>query len=136
PLALWPPLWSRPPAPRSSRQKSPLRLKTQLAGLGFECVTVRHYHRTLPRFRLPPPAPRRLRALPERLGEGLCNAGYILVAKKRVSTLIPIRPRWRYVSRWKAQGVASPSSPRTKGSRRQLSTRTTAASTSDLQNCG
>jgi len=74
---------------------STLRLKDWLALLGFDTVLVQHYF-----FR--PPLQnegimRRLSAM-ERLGERfwpLLGGGYLLVAKKRVATLTPIKPRWR-----------------------------------------
>ncbi len=74
---------------------STLRLRDWLALLGFDTVLVRHYF-----FR--PPLQnegimRRLRKF-ERAGERLWSpfgGGYLLVAKKRVTTLTPIKPRWR-----------------------------------------
>lgn len=74
---------------------STLRLRDWLALLGFDTVLVRHYF-----FR--PPLQndgimRRLSFL-ERAGGRfwpLFGGGYLLVAKKRVATLTPIKPRWR-----------------------------------------
>jgi len=74
---------------------STLRLKDWLALLGFDTVLVQHYF-----FR--PPLQnegimRRLSIL-ERGGSRYGSpfgGGYLLVAKKRVSTLTPIKPRWR-----------------------------------------
>ncbi len=73
---------------------STLRLRDWLALLGFDTALVRPYF-----FR--PPLQnerimRRLNAL-ERAGERfpLPGGGYLLVAKKRVTTLTPIKPRWR-----------------------------------------
>jgi SAM-dependent methyltransferase len=74
---------------------STFRIKDWLALLGFDTVLVRHYF-----FR--PPLQndgimQRLTAL-ERGGERfwpLLGGGYLVVAKKRVATLTPIKPRWR-----------------------------------------
>lgn len=74
---------------------STLRIKDWLALLGFDTVLVQHYF-----FR--PPLQndgimRRLSSL-ERGGKRFWppfGGAYLLVAKKRVSTLTPIRPRWR-----------------------------------------
>lgn len=74
---------------------STLRLKDWLALLGFDTVLVQHYF-----FR--PPLKndgimQRLTAL-ERWGERFwppLGGGYLMVAKKRVATLTPIKPRWR-----------------------------------------
>ena len=35
------------------------------------------------------------------------GAGYVLVAKKRVSTLTPVKPRWRPRRRMPAEGVVN-----------------------------
>jgi len=70
------------------------RLRSWLALLGLEAVSV-HYHS----YRLPqrePQTPERLASL-ETLGRRYCRplgGGYVLLAKKRVSTLTPIGPRW------------------------------------------
>jgi SAM-dependent methyltransferase len=74
---------------------STLRLKDWLALLGFDTVLVQHYF-----FR--PPLQhdgimRRLGVM-ERGGERFWSpfgGAYLLVAKKRVATLTPIKPRWR-----------------------------------------
>ena len=74
---------------------STLRLRDWLALLGFDTVLVRHYF-----FR--PPLQndgimRRLSVL-DRAGARfwpLFGGGYMLVARKRVATLTPIKPRWR-----------------------------------------
>lgn len=74
---------------------STMRLRDWLSLLGFETVVQRHY------FYRPPFTGsgllRRL-ALLERWGRRfwpLLGGGYMLVARKRVATLTPIRPRWR-----------------------------------------
>ncbi len=71
------------------------RLKDWLQLLGFDVVTSRHF------FFRPPLANKiimkRLRFI-DRIGKRwfpIFGAGYIVVARKRVATLTPIRPRWR-----------------------------------------
>lgn len=71
------------------------RIKDWMALLGFEVVAVRRY------FYRPPLNNRvlmnRMRIL-EKVGPRLwrrCSGAYILVAKKRVATLTPLKPRWR-----------------------------------------
>lgn len=91
---------------------STLRLKDWLALLGFDTVLVRHYF-----FR--PPLQndgimRRLSFL-ERLGErfwSMLGGGYLLVAKKRVATLTPIKPRWRSSRNLVTVGSAEPTAQR------------------------
>ncbi len=74
---------------------STLRIRDWLALLGFDTVLVRGY------FYRPPIQHKGVlqRLLPlERWGGHwwpFAGAGYILVAKKRVTTLTPIKPRWR-----------------------------------------
>ena len=74
---------------------SPLRMKDWLQLLGFDIVTCRRY------FYRPPlnhrGLMRRLRFL-DRLGKRwwpVLGGGYVVVARKRVATLTPIKPRWR-----------------------------------------
>jgi SAM-dependent methyltransferase len=93
---------------------STLRLKDWLALLGFETVLVRHY------FFRPPMQNngimRRLAAL-EQIGSRfwpLLGGGYLLVAKKRVATLTPIKPRWRSRRRVISVSPAEPSARRDK----------------------
>lgn len=82
-------------APWCGRFLGAWRVKEWLSLLGFDTVLVRHYY-----FRPPLRHSRllqRLRFL-ERLGERwwpIFGGGYLLVARKRVATLTPIRPRWR-----------------------------------------
>jgi SAM-dependent methyltransferase len=71
------------------------RLKDWLQLLGFDVINSRRF------FFRPPLASKtilkRLRFL-DRIGKRGCpivGAGYIVVARKRVATLTPIRPRWR-----------------------------------------
>lgn len=91
---------------------STLRLRDWLALLGFDTVLVRHYF-----FR---PAlqndgiMRRLHAL-ERAGDRfwpVLGGGYLLVAKKRVATLTPIKPRWRSSRSLVTVGSAEPTARR------------------------
>jgi SAM-dependent methyltransferase len=92
-------------APWCGRFYSLTRIKDWLALLGFDTVLTRYYF-----FR--PPLQNdgimeRLGFL-ERLGRRwwpVLGGGYVLVAKKRVTTLTPIRPRWRSVKRWVPGGV-------------------------------
>ena len=70
---------------------SPTRIRDWLSLLGFDIVQARSY------FFRPPAVSGHLEFL-EGLGRRwwpLLGAAYILVAKKRVLTLTPIRPRWR-----------------------------------------
>ncbi len=82
-------------SPWSGHFYSTLRLKDWLALLGFTTILTRHY------FFRPPlhneGIMRRLYPL-ERMGQRFCpmfGGGYLLVAKKRVTTLTPVKPRWR-----------------------------------------
>jgi SAM-dependent methyltransferase len=84
------------------------RLKDWLALLGFDVVQQRRYG-----YRPPWQRPRLLRRLAflERLGQRLWpifGAGYLLVARKRVATLTPIRPRWRAGRRIAVSGLVKP----------------------------
>jgi SAM-dependent methyltransferase len=99
PWSLWG-LWRlltgwRQRAPWCCRFFSINRIKDWLALLGFDTLHVRTYF-----FRPPFQSAgimRRFRFL-ERAGERwwpILGGGYVLVARKRVSTLTPIRPRWR-----------------------------------------
>jgi len=86
--------WRRHPAPWACRFLSAGTLRDWLALLGFEVI----YHDSF--FFRPPWQPARwLQPLTwcERLGEAWHRGGavYLLVARKRVATLTPIRPRWR-----------------------------------------
>lgn len=85
----------RSEAPWSGHFYTPLRLKDWLSLLGFETVLLRHYfyrpplqhQRTMVRLT-------RMEALGQRFWP-LVGGAYMLVAKKRVATLTPIKPRWR-----------------------------------------
>ncbi|MFU8837313.1 MAG: methyltransferase domain-containing protein [Thiohalomonadaceae bacterium] len=74
---------------------SSLRLRDWLSLLGFDSLQLRHYF-----YRPPLASPALLQRLGwlERWG-GRCwpilGGGFMLVARKRVTTLTPIRPRWR-----------------------------------------
>ena len=85
----------RESSPWSGHYYSALRIRDWLALLGFDTVMVRNYF-----FRPPFQSQRLMRPLEriERIGERFWSplgGGYILVAKKRVVTLTPIKPRWR-----------------------------------------
>ncbi len=87
---------------------STLRLKDWLALLGFDTVLIKHY------FFRPPfhhdAIMQRLAAM-ERWGERFwppLGGGYLMVAKKRVATLTPIKPRWRSSRRLISVSPAEP----------------------------
>lgn len=84
------------------------RLKDWLALLGFDVVRQRRYG-----YRPPWQRPRLMQRLAflERLGRRLWpifGGGYLLVARKRVTTLTPIRPRWRARRRIAVSGLVKP----------------------------
>jgi len=94
--------------PWCGRFYSLTRIKDWLALLGFDTVLSRYYF-----FRPPFQNDRIAQRLSflERLGSRwwpVLGGGYLLVAKKRVTTLTPIRPRWRPSKRWIPGGVARP----------------------------
>ncbi len=120
PVSLWQ-LWRwtlgwRGHPPWCGRFYSAARVRDWLALLGFEVTGLRHY------FWRPPIQQsgilQRLGIL-DRLGRRwwpILGAGYVLVARKRVSTLTPIRPRWRPSRVLRPAGVIEPTprrSPRT-----------------------
>lgn len=81
--------------PWSGRFLSPLRLKDWLSLLGFEVVYTKSYFY---RPAIPKESLFNKLTFIERLGSRcwpLLGGGYVMVARKRVSTLTPIRPRWR-----------------------------------------
>ena len=82
-------------APWCGRFLSVARVRDWLALLGLDVVEVKSYF-----YRPPLQQARFMERLGflERVGEALwppLGAGYVLVARKRVATLTPIRPRWR-----------------------------------------
>lgn len=84
------------------------RLRDWLALLGFDVVQQRRYG-----YRPPWQHPRLLQRLGflESLGRRLWplfGGGYLLVARKRVTTLTPIRPRWRARRRIAVNGLVKP----------------------------
>ncbi len=95
--------------PWCSHFYTPTRVKDWLALLGFDTVVARGY------FFRPPFSQQGLMErlqFVERAGgrAGLMLAGaYALVAKKRVTTLTPIRPRWRPRRALVPNGLAKPS---------------------------
>ena len=94
--------------PWSGRFYSSVRLRDWLALLGFDIVLTRYY------FFQPPlhhEAIMNRCGFAERIGRRawpVLGAGYLLVARKRVTTLTPIRPRWRPRRRFAPAGVTSP----------------------------
>ncbi len=104
----------RDEAPWSGHFYTPLRLKDWLSLLGFDTVLLRHY------FHRPPlqhPSTmsylRRMETLGQRFWSPL-GGGYMLVAKKRVATMTPIKPRWRTARSLINVGLAEPSARRDK----------------------
>lgn len=94
--------------PWCGRFLSPWRIKDWLSLLGFDTVLLRHvYYRPPLRH---PGLLQRLQFL-ERWGQRwwpILGGGYLLVAKKRVATLTPIRPRWRPRRALVPAGLAGP----------------------------
>lgn len=87
------------------------RVKDWLALLGFEVVQTEYYL-----FRPPLQQPRLMQRLGflEKLGRRLWpifGGGYLLIARKRVATLTPIRPRWKSRRRIVATGLVEPMTP-------------------------
>ncbi|HEY9149047.1 MAG TPA: methyltransferase domain-containing protein [Gammaproteobacteria bacterium] len=102
----------RDEAPWNGHFYSALRIRDWLALLGFDTVLVRNYF-----YRPPLQNPRLMRSLGrmERFAERFWSplgGGYILVAKKRVATLTPIKPRWRSRRRLLPVGAAEPTARR------------------------
>ncbi|GAB4299450.1 MAG: methyltransferase domain-containing protein [Thiohalomonadaceae bacterium] len=95
-------------APWCGRFLSPWRVKDWLSLLGFDTVLLRHiYYRPPLRH---PGLLQRLQFL-ERWGGRwwpVFGGAYLLVAKKRVATLTPIRPRWRPRRALVSAGLAGP----------------------------
>lgn len=94
--------------PWCGRFYSAARVRDWLALLGFEVTVLRHYF-----WRLPVQHSGILHrlAILDRLGRRfwpILGAGYVLVARKRVSTLTPIRPRWRPRRALRPAGVVEP----------------------------
>jgi len=90
------------------------RMKDWLSLLGFEVIETRYYF-----FR--PPSQHetilsKLRFL-ERVGQRLwpiLGGGYVMLARKHVSTLTPIRPRWKSSRKLVTPGLVEPMSRRDK----------------------
>lgn len=95
-------------APWCGRFLSPWRVKDWLSLLGFDTVLLHHlYYRPPLRH---PGLLERLAFLERwgRRGWPILGGSYLLVAKKRVATLTPIRPRWRPRRALVATGLAGP----------------------------
>ncbi len=91
--------------------RSVSRVRDWLALLGFDVVTTRYYF-----FRPPIQNDSILRKLGflEKLGQRLWpifGGSYAIVAKKRVVTLTPLRPRWRRRKRLVTAGLVEPMKP-------------------------
>lgn len=87
--------WQRKTAPWCARFLSPTRLKDWLALLGFDVLTIQGYFYRPP-FNRESLLPRQ--GLLERAGQRfwpILGASNLLVARKRVTTLTPIRPSWK-----------------------------------------
>jgi SAM-dependent methyltransferase len=98
--------------PWHGRFLSLLRLKDWLQLLGFELV-----HNELYFYRPPLAYPRVMKKLEgiEEFGRRywpVLGGGYVLVAKKQVSTMTPIRPHWRLRRRFNTVGVTETSARR------------------------
>ncbi len=124
PVSLWQ-FWRwalgwRGRTPWCGRFYSAARVRDWLALLGFEVTGLRHY------FWRPPLQHAGLLqrlAFLDRLGRRgwpILGAGYVLVARKRVSTLTPIRPRWRPRRALRPAGVIEPT-PRNLNHRERVS---------------
>lgn len=102
----------RKEAPWCGHFYTPLRINDWLSLLGFDTVLLRRY------FYLPPV---QHQSTLERLAR-VCLPGcgyrppisgaYMLMAKKRVATLTPIRPRWRSPRQLMGNGLTEPSTRR------------------------
>lgn len=95
-------------APWCGRFLSPWRVKDWLSLLGFDTVLLRHMHYRPP---LGHPGLRQRLLFLERWGARwwpMLGGGYLLVARKRVATLTPIRPRWRPRRALIPAGLAGP----------------------------
>lgn len=112
PWSLWR-LWRRLSARRGAvpwcgRFYSTVRVRDWMALLGLEEVATRHLFLQPALHAEADAAGARLT---QRLGRPLWpvfGAAYIMVARKRVTTLTPIRPRWRARRRFAPAGVPSP----------------------------
>lgn len=102
-------LHSRGPAPWCGQFISPSRLKDWLALLGFDVLEMGSH------FRRPPLRSQRLlnrfgflehAAMPL---SSVVGAAYVALARKRVTTLTRVRPRWRPRRRLAVVGLAGPS---------------------------
>ncbi len=98
-------------APWCGRFISSSRMRDWLSLLGFDTVSL---HGAFYRPPLPHPvALQRMSPLERMRQGGVFGAGiYLLVAKKRVTTLTPIRPRWRPRRSLLGTGLAEPSARR------------------------
>lgn len=104
----------RDEAPWSGHFYTPLRLKDWLSLLGFDTVLLRHYfHRPPLQHQQTMARLMRMEEWGQRLWQPLGGA-YMLVAKKRVTTMTPIKPRWRSARRLINVGLAEPTARREK----------------------
>ncbi len=120
PFSLWG-LWRlvlgwRRGAPWCGAFRGVTRVRDWLSLLGFDVLNTRYY------FFRPPLQHRgilRKLTLLERLGQRLWpifGGGYAIVAKKRVVTLTPVRPRWAARKRLVSTGLVEPMKPHRKES--------------------
>ena len=104
----------RAEAPWSGHLYTPWRLKDWLSLLGFDTVLLRHY------FHRPPlqhPATLERLGRMENLGQRFWRpfgGAYVLVARNRVATMTPIKPRWRSARSLINVGIAETSARRDK----------------------
>ncbi len=115
PLSLWMLWWLalgwRGAVPWCGTFRSVSRVRDWLALLGFDVVATHYYF-----FRPPIQNNSILRKLSflEKLGQRLWpifGGGYAIVAKKRVVTLTPLRPRWSRRKRLVTAGLVEPMKP-------------------------
>ncbi|MCH9670005.1 MAG: class I SAM-dependent methyltransferase [Gammaproteobacteria bacterium] len=108
-LGLWQLAKRRRGQPWSGKFMSMARLRDWLTLLGFDIVTVRH------RFFRPPIGNERFLAKTSRMEAvgtrawPYLSGTYVVLARKRVTTVTPIRTRWRPRRRLVAVGLAEPS---------------------------
>ncbi len=94
--------------PWCGRFYSTARVRDWLALLGLEEVATRHFFLQPALHGQPGPVRTRLAWRAGRMLWPVFGLAYIMVARKRVTTLTPIRPRWRARRRFAPAGVPSP----------------------------
>jgi SAM-dependent methyltransferase len=95
--------------PWDARPLSMMRVRDWLALLGFESRAVRYYFYRPPLKHLSLLRKLAFFELIGTKGWPPLGGGYLMLAKKRVSTLTPVKPRWRVRRRLLTQGIVKPS---------------------------